>query len=272
MTKARRRLDAELLRRGLAETREAAELLVVSGQVTVGGAPADKSSRLVAADEPIVVLAPPPRFVSRGGEKLAAALERFGVDVRGATALDAGASTGGFSDCLLQSGATRVVAVDVGHGQLHPRIRDDQRVEVHERLNVRSIDAATVGTFSLVVADLSFISLRTVLDALLEVSRPGADLVLLVKPQFEAGRVEASRGRGVISDPAVWRRALEAVGDALTGRGAVIMGWMVSPIRGAQGNVEFFVHVRGAASPPVRAATSALGASIDDALAEAVEL
>ncbi len=265
MTKARRRLDAELLRRGLAETREAAEELVVSGQVTVGGAPADKSSRLVAADEPIVVLAPPPRFVSRGGEKIAAALECFGVDVAGATALDAGASTGGFTDCLLQAGVARVVAVDVGHGQLHPRIRDDQRVEVHERLNVRSVDAATLGTFSLVVADLSFISLRTVLDALLDVSRPGADLVLLVKPQFEAGRVEASRGRGVISDPAVWRRALEDVGDALTGRGAAIMGWMVSPIRGAQGNVEFFVHARvpGAAAPDI------LGASIEDVVAEA---
>ena len=127
-----------------------------------------------------------------------------------------------------------------------------QRVEVHERLNVRSIDAATLGTFSLVVADLSFISLRTVLDALLEVSRPGADLVLLVKPQFEAGRVEASRGRGVISDPAVWRRALEDVGDALTGRGAAIMGWMVSPLRGAQGNVEFFVHARGPGGAPAR--------------------
>ena len=267
MTKARRRLDAELLRRGLAETREAAQQLVVSGQVTVGGAPAEKSSRLVAADEPIVVLAPPPRFVSRGGEKLAAALERFGVDVRGATALDAGASTGGFSDCLLQAGAARVVAVDVGHGQLHPRIRDDRRVEVHERLNVRTIDAATLGTFSLVVADLSFISLRTVLGALLEVSGPGADLVLLVKPQFEAGRVEASRGRGVISDPAVWRRALEDVGEALTSRGAAIMGWMVSPIRGAQGNVEFFVHARGRGG----ARQGVSGASIEDVLAEAVE-
>ena len=161
-----------------------------------------------------------------------------------------------------------MVAVDVGHGQLHPRIRDDQRVEVHERLNVRSIDAATLGTFSLVVADLSFISLRTVLDALLDVSRPGADLVLLVKPQFEAGRVEASRGRGVISDPAVWRRALEDVGEALTGRGAAIMGWMVSPIRGAQGNVEFFVHARG---PGVARGKACLGASIEDVLAEAVE-
>jgi 23S rRNA (cytidine1920-2'-O)/16S rRNA (cytidine1409-2'-O)-methyltransferase len=268
VTKTRRRLDAELLRRGLAETREAAQQLVVSGLVTVGGAPADKSSRMVGADEPIVVLGPPPRFVSRGGEKLAAALERFGLNVREATALDAGASTGGFTDCLLQAGAGRVVAVDVGHGQLHPRIRDDPRVEVHERLNVRSVDSARLGTFSLVVADLSFISLRTVVDALIGVSRPDADLVLLVKPQFEAGRAEASRGRGVISDPSVWRRALEDVGAALVQRGAVIMGWMVSPVRGAQGNVEFFVHAR----VPGRAAAGAgARAGIDEVVAEAVE-
>jgi len=213
----------------------------------VGGAPADKASRMVGAGEPVEILDPPPRFVSRGGDKLAAALDTFALDVDGRRALDAGASTGGFTDCLLAAGAVRVVAVDVGHGQLHPRVRDDPRVDVRERVDVRTITRGEFGQFDLVVADLSFISIRSVLDALIGVSDDGADLVLLVKPQFEAGKVEADRGRGVIKDPAVWRSVLEAVEGALLARGAVIIGWMVSPVRGAKGNVEFFVH---AAAPP----------------------
>jgi len=185
--------------------------------------------------------------VSRGGEKLDSALDRFGLDVSGLRALDAGASTGGFTDCLLQRGAAPVVAVDVGYGQLHERLRADGRVEVHERVNVRELRPGDLGPpFPLVVADLSFISLRTVLGALIGQAAPGADLVVLVKPQFEAGRSEAARGRGVIRDPAVWRRVLAEVGGAVRGHGAAIMGGMASPLRGADGNVEFLLHARTA--------------------------
>src|SRR5690606_12514202 len=192
-----------------------------------------------------------PRFVSRAGEKLDAALDRFGVDPRGRRALDAGASTGGFTDCLLQRGAAQVVAVDVGHGQLHERLRADPRVEVRERCHVRHLAPGDLGEpFPLVVADLSFISLRTVLPNLVALAAPGADLVLLVKPQFEAGRAEASRGRGVIRDPAVWRRVLEDVVRATEALGAAIMGAMVSPITGADGNVEFLLHARTGAGAP----------------------
>jgi 23S rRNA (cytidine1920-2'-O)/16S rRNA (cytidine1409-2'-O)-methyltransferase len=268
VTAARRRLDAELVRRGLAPSREAAQRVIDSGLVTVAGAPADKPSRLVAAAEPIELLAPPSRFVSRGGDKLAGALDRFAIDVVARTALDAGASTGGFTDCLLQSGAARVVAVDVGHGQLDPRLRADPRVEVHERLNVRTLAPGALGTFDVVVADLSFISLRAVLDALLGACGDDSDLVLLVKPQFEAGKVAADRGRGVITDPATWRSVLEDVESALHARGAVIMGWMVSPLRGSKGNVEFFVHARTAGG--AGAAAVAADPTIDDAIEEAV--
>jgi 23S rRNA (cytidine1920-2'-O)/16S rRNA (cytidine1409-2'-O)-methyltransferase len=174
-------------------------------------------------------------------------------------ALDAGASTGGFTDCLLQRGAAEVVAVDVGYGQLHERLRADDRVEVHERTNVRDLRAGDLGPpFPLVVADLSFISLRAVLDSLVALAAPAADLVLLVKPQFEAGRAEASRGRGVIRDPDVWRRVLGDVVDALRGRGAAIMEAMVSPITGADGNVEFLLHARTAPAEPAAHPRSAV--------------
>jgi 23S rRNA (cytidine1920-2'-O)/16S rRNA (cytidine1409-2'-O)-methyltransferase len=239
------------VRRGLAGSRQSARAAIEAGRVTVSGAPATKAARLVAPDEPVLLAGDPPRFVSRGGEKLAAALGRFAVDPRGLRALDAGASTGGFTDCLLQHGAAQVVAVDVGYGQLHERLRADDRVEVHERTNVRDLAAGDLGPpFPLVVADLSFISLRAVLDSLVALAAPAADLVLLVKPQFEAGRAEASRGRGVIRDPEVWRRVLDDVGGALRARGAAIMGAMVSPITGADGNVEFLLHARTAPADP----------------------
>jgi 23S rRNA (cytidine1920-2'-O)/16S rRNA (cytidine1409-2'-O)-methyltransferase len=246
----RRRLDAELVRRGLAASRREAQLAVVAGRVTVSGAPALKPSRLVAPGEPLVVLGPAPRFVSRGGEKLDAALDRFGVDVEGRRVLDAGASTGGFTDCVLQRGAAEVVAVDVGHGQLHERLRHDPRVDNRERTNVRRLDAGQIGgPVDLAVADLSFISLRTALPSLLACSRPGGDLVLLVKPQFEAGRTEAARGRGVIRDPEVHARVQAEVSAALEGAGASIMGWMDSPLLGPEGNRELLVHARAPGEP-----------------------
>jgi 23S rRNA (cytidine1920-2'-O)/16S rRNA (cytidine1409-2'-O)-methyltransferase len=224
--------------------------LIDAGQVMVNGAVAERAARLVDPSEPVTLVGPPPRFVGRGGEKLDAALARFGVDVAGVSALDAGASTGGFTDCLLQRGARQVVAVDVGRGQLHERLRRDRRVVVRERTNIRTATLDDLGgiPFDLVVADLSFISLQTVAPALVGAARPGGDLVVLVKPQFEAGHQEASKGKGVIRDPAIWARTLRQAIAALEGAGATMMGVMVSPLRGADGNVEFLCHLR--AVPP----------------------
>lgn len=211
----------------------------------MGGAPAAKAARQVDPAEAVEVAGDPPRYVGRGGHKLEAALEAFALDVTGVRALDAGASTGGFVDCLLQHGAAEVVAVDVGRAQLHERLRADPRVQVWEQTDIRRFVAADAGgPVDVVVADLAFISLQAVLPALLAAARPGADLVLLVKPQFEAGRQEVSRGRGVITDPEVWRRVLAATIDAVTSQGATIMGCVPSPLTGADGNVEFLLHAR----------------------------
>ena len=257
----------ELVRRGLASSRDRARAEIASGRVRVAGAPADKPARLVAPGDPVVLTGPGPRFVSRGGDKLDAALDRFGVVVAGLDALDAGASTGGFTDCLLQRGAARVVAVDVGYGQLDARLRSDPRVTVLERTNVRHLGLEGVGgrPFPVVVGDLSFISLRTVAPALIGLARPGGHVVALVKPQFEAGPAEAGRGKGVIRDPEVWRRVLEEVVGAFAARGAPVAGVMVSPLRGAEGNVEFLAHfVPGGAE-------AAPGVDIPGAVAAAAE-
>lgn len=212
----------------------------------VSGGPATTAARLVGSADPVRVLAPAPPFVSRGGQKLAAALDQFQINVAGRSTLDAGSSTGGFTDCLLQRGAASVAAVDVGRGQLRAQLRSDPRVAVHERTDIRSFDAvAAGGPFDLVVADLSFISVRSVLDELLACCVTGGDLVVLVKPQFEVTQAEASRGRGVISDPALWGRVLAEVGEIIRSRGAAIMDVMASPLRGARGNVEFLVRVAG---------------------------
>jgi 23S rRNA (cytidine1920-2'-O)/16S rRNA (cytidine1409-2'-O)-methyltransferase len=241
----RRRLDLELVRRGLATSRTDAQELIDLGRVTVGGGPALKAARMVDPGEPLEVTRPATRFVSRGGEKLDAALEAFALDVSGLRVLDAGASTGGFTDCVLQRGATSVVAVDVGHGQLHERIRADKRVMSHERCNVRTVDLGTLGApFDLVVGDLSFISLRLVLAQLVGACQPGGDLVLLVKPQFEAGRAEVSKGRGIVTDPVVHERVKLEIAEALVVAGAPPFGWIDSPLLGADGNREFLVHAR----------------------------
>ena len=208
---------------------------------------------MVGAAEPVVVTEPD-LYVGRGGRKLEAALDRFRIDPTGCRCLDAGASTGGFTDCLLQRGARSVAAVDVGHGQLHHRLRTDPRVAVWERTDIRLFDAAAAGldAFDLVVADLSFISATAVARSLVGATAPGAALVVLVKPQFEAGRAEVSRGRGVVRDPEVHRRAIVTVGTALAGAGAGIMGVMPSPVPGHAGNREYFIH---AVAPGVPAAT-----------------
>jgi 23S rRNA (cytidine1920-2'-O)/16S rRNA (cytidine1409-2'-O)-methyltransferase len=240
------------VRRGLVPTRQEAQAAIAAGSVLVAGAPAEKAARLVAPEEPVVLLGPASPFVGRGGLKLDAALTRFAVPVAARRALDAGASTGGFTDCLLQRGAARVYAVDVGHGQLDPRLRADARVVVLEHCNVRTMTPGDLRAADpayepvpLVVADLSFISLRSVVPVLCgPLASPGADLVLLVKPQFEAGRTAVSRGKGVVRDPALWRGALEGVASALAAAGTGIVGSMASPLTGASGNVEFLLHAR----------------------------
>ena len=239
----RRRLDAELVRRGLATSRGEATELIDGRRVLVNGAIADKPARQVAAGDQVLIAGPPPRFVGRGGLKLDHALEVFAIDVAGWRALDAGASTGGFTDCLLQRGASKVVAIDVGHGQLHERLRSDPRVVNMERTNIRDITTAMVGgAVDIAVGDLSFISLRLVIPPVVSVCQPGAPMVLLVKPQFEAGRAEVSRGRGVITDPAIWQRVQDEINQILTSSGCAVAGWTDSPITGADGNREFLVH------------------------------
>jgi 23S rRNA (cytidine1920-2'-O)/16S rRNA (cytidine1409-2'-O)-methyltransferase len=240
----RRRLDVELVRRGLANSRAEAQAAVEAGLVTVAGSPVTKAASLVAADAPVQVIGPARRFVSRGGEKLRSALDRFGVDPRGRDCLDAGASTGGFTDCLLQADAARVLAVDVGYGQLAWQVRNDPRVIVMERTNVRGLDIADLPFVpSLVVADLSFISLRAVLATLVRVALPDAEFVVLVKPQFEAGPADVGSG-GVVRDPRIWRRVLGEVIDACGLHGVGVLGVVASPLRGPAGNVEFLLHGR----------------------------
>jgi 23S rRNA (cytidine1920-2'-O)/16S rRNA (cytidine1409-2'-O)-methyltransferase len=239
----RRRLDAELVRRELTASRTEAQALIAANRVLVNGSVAGKPAHQVSPADAVVVEGPPARFVGRGAEKLEHALGEFGLDVRGRRALDVGASTGGFTDCLLQRGAAHVVALDVGHGQLHERLRADPRVTNLERSNIRHADLTTIGgPVDLVVGDLSFISLTLVIPHLTALCQPGSSMVLLVKPQFEAGRREVDRGRGVITDPAVHRRVCAEVTQALEEAGCTVRGWTPSPITGADGNVEFLVH------------------------------
>jgi len=232
--------------------------------VLVGGAPATTAARQVAPDEAVVVLAGERAYVSRGGHKLAAALDGFGVDVAGRRAVDVGASTGGFTDCLLQRGAAHVCAVDVGRGQLAWALRHDDRVDVMERTNIRSLGAGDLDPApDLCVVDVSFISLRTIAPHLLAVSAPGADFVLLVKPQFEAGRARLGRG-GVVRDPGVHAAVLHEVVAALSAEGLGVRAVIPSPIRGADGNVEFLAHAR-------RGAATIAPDALDDAVRRAQE-
>lgn len=258
--------------RGLAESRQQAAGLIEQGLVLVSGTQADKPARLVAAGEPVEVVGPAPRYVSRGGGKLRAALDRFAIDVAGTRALDAGASTGGFTDCLLQAGAASVVAIDVGRGQLHDRLRRDPRVTNLEQQDIRDVTLATVGgtPVGVVTADLSFISLaRTIPWLTGELAGPGAAVVVLAKPQFEAGRVEASQGKGIIRDPDIHRRTLGEVASALTASGAAIMGAMPSPITGQAGNIEFLLHAVAHPTGTVLASRPDIESMLDVAVAEA---
>ncbi len=223
--------------------------MIAANRVLVNGSVAAKPARQVAPDDALVVQGPPARFVGRGAEKLDHALDQFGLDVTALRALDVGASTGGFTDCLLQRGADHVVALDVGHGQLHERLRADERVTNLERCNVRQAELDQIGgPIDIVVGDLSFISLRLVIPKLIRLCQPGSPMVLLVKPQFEAGRQEVDRGRGIITDPAIHERVRMEIEDALVASGCEVLAWTDSPITGADGNREFLVYARSARS------------------------
>jgi 23S rRNA (cytidine1920-2'-O)/16S rRNA (cytidine1409-2'-O)-methyltransferase len=252
----RTRLDAELVRRGLARSRTDAADLVAAGRVTVRGQQATKSATAVGADDPVVITATSdstPRFVSRGAHKLLGALGAFeprGLTVLGRRCLDAGASTGGFTQVLLQAGAASVVAVDVGYGQLDWSLQTDDRVRVMDRTNVRELTAAQVDEpVELIVGDLSFISLGLVLPALQSVATADADLVLMVKPQFEVGRERVGSG-GVVRDPALRAAAVRGVAEAAATLGLGVHGVVASPLPGPAGNVEYFLWLR-AGGPPL---------------------
>ncbi len=249
MPPRRLRLDAELVRRGLARSREHATELIAAGRVRVSGASATKPATGVTTDVAIVVseVEGEPDYVSRGGHKLAGALAAFepeGLVVAGRRCLDAGASTGGFTDVLLRHGATQVVAVDVGYGQLAWRLRSDERVVIHDRRNVRDLTVEAIdGKVDLVVGDLSFISLRLVLDALLGVTEDDGDLALMVKPQFEVGKERVGKG-GVVRDPGLRAEAVNAVAQEAERRGWGARMVATSPLPGPSGNVEFFLWLR----------------------------
>jgi 23S rRNA (cytidine1920-2'-O)/16S rRNA (cytidine1409-2'-O)-methyltransferase len=239
----KKRLDLLLVERGFAESRAQAQAFVLAGLVP-GYA---KAGEQVDEDTELTVESPPP-FVSRGGRKLANALDGFGVDVVGADCLDVGASTGGFTDCLLQRGAARVVALDVGHGQLHPKLRGDPRVTVLERTNARAVDSLPFAP-SVVTCDVSFISLRTVLPSVLALAASGWRAIVLVKPQFEAGRAEVRKG--VVRDPDVQRRVLRELAATATQLGARVAGIVDSGLPGPKGNREFFLHLVQVGDPSI---------------------
>jgi 23S rRNA (cytidine1920-2'-O)/16S rRNA (cytidine1409-2'-O)-methyltransferase len=241
MKPAKQRLDVALVERGLVESRAKAQALVLAGLVFSGEKRLDKAGASVAADQPLEVRGAEHPWVSRGGIKLAHGLDHFAIDPAGLTALDVGASTGGFTDVLLSRGAARVYAVDVGHGQLAWKLRNDKRVVVLEKTNARHLTRAQIPEpIDLVVCDASFIGLETVLPAALALARPGAFLVALIKPQFEVGPERVGKG-GVVRDPALHREVCERIAAWLPTRGWTVDGVTESPIRGPEGNIEFLI-------------------------------
>jgi 23S rRNA (cytidine1920-2'-O)/16S rRNA (cytidine1409-2'-O)-methyltransferase len=261
----RSRLDVALVERGLAETRSRAQALVMAGRVTVDGAVVDKAGAAVA-DRAAIEVVHPARYVSRGGDKLETAIVRWGIEVTGERCLDLGASTGGFSDCLLQHGAAEVVALDVGRGQLHERLRGDARVTVIDRTNARSLDCGALPYRpSLVTADVSFISLRLVLPAVLACAAERWRALVLVKPQFEAGRADVRRG--VVRDPEVRRRVLHDFAGFATGNGWAVLGVCDSCVPGPAGNREYIVYLASPEHPLRKDQTVDVGDQIERALA-----
>jgi 23S rRNA (cytidine1920-2'-O)/16S rRNA (cytidine1409-2'-O)-methyltransferase len=260
----RARLDVWMVDHGLAESRQKAQALVMAGRVRVGGRPARKPGEPVPADARIEVVSGP-EHVGRGALKLAGALEALGVDPAGRVAVDVGASTGGFTEVLLARGAARVYAVDVGRGQLHERLRADPRVVVRDQVNARALSREHVPEpCGLATVDVAFISVLKVLPALRGVLAPGADAVVLVKPQFEVGRGQVGRG-GLVTDPALHRRTLDAVAREAQPLGYTVRGACPSPITGAEGNREFFLHLQEGGAPAAEAAIDAMmGAAVSE--------
>ena len=242
---AKGRLDQLVVDKGFASSRERARSMIMAGQVTVNGQAVTKAGAQVESDADVALLVPDHPYVGRGGLKLAHALDTFQIEVRGREALDIGASTGGFTDVLLQRGATRVVALDVGHGQIDWKLRQDPRVVVIENFNARHLAPADLpGPVDVVVIDVSFISLRQILPVVPPLLRPNADVVALVKPQFEAGRVEVRKG--LVRDEAIHARVVDEVAAAAAEVRLARVGLTPSPITGQKGNIEFLLHLRQA--------------------------
>ncbi|CAM3789872.1 TlyA family RNA methyltransferase [Mycolicibacterium frederiksbergense] len=258
-------MDAELVRRGLARSRQQAAELIGAGRVRIDGMPAAKPATAVSVDAHLTVAADERTWVSRGAHKLIGALDAFGVPVQGRRCLDAGASTGGFTEVLLDRGAAEIVAADVGYGQLAWSLRSDERVDVLERTNVRTLTPDAIGgPVDLVVADLSFISLATVLPALTACCSRDADIVPMVKPQFEVGKDRVGAG-GVVSDPALRAEAVLAVAHRAAELQWHTVAVTASPLPGPSGNVEFFLRFRAEADEPL------VGESLEDAVARAID-
>jgi 23S rRNA (cytidine1920-2'-O)/16S rRNA (cytidine1409-2'-O)-methyltransferase len=268
---ARQRLDLLLVQRGLSESGEQARRFIMAGEVTVAGEICDTPGKIVPADVALAVKRAPP-FVSRGGLKLQAALAEFQLDVTGLAAVDVGASTGGFTDCLLQHGAARVYAIDVGYGQLAWKLQTDPRVVVMDRTNVRHLVGLPGGASAdFAVIDASFISLALVLPATLRLVTPSGQIVALVKPQFEAGRADVGKG-GVVLDPRVHRQVLDETVALAQELKLTVAGIIVSPAPGPAGNVEFLIWLRCAAEDGVRVAAQDAAEMIDAALAAAQQM
>ncbi|MBC7236515.1 MAG: TlyA family RNA methyltransferase [Chloroflexi bacterium] len=261
MRQAKSRLDVLLYRRGLVESREKARRLILAGQVLVDGQVVDKVGRQVDQDATIEIRESLP-YVGRGGLKLAKALDAFRLDVRGSVAADVGASTGGFTDCLLQRGARRVYAIDVGYGQLHWNLRRDPRVVVMERVNARYLDSLPE-PIDLVTIDVSFISLRLILPNVARWLKPDGDVVALIKPQFEAGVEQVGKG-GVVRSEQTHRQVLSSVLEWAGHQGWRLVGLVRSPIRGAKGNVEFLAHLRRDTGPMLDLAQAVEGVLADE--------
>lgn len=261
-SRSRTRLDEALVQRGLVESRSRARALILANDVLVNGDPVSKAGAPVRPDDALSIRKPQ-RFVSRGGEKLDYALETFPIETIGVIAVDLGASTGGFTDALLQRGVARVYAVDVGYGQLADRLRNDPRVVVMDRVNARNLEMLPEA-IDLVTIDVSFIGLDLILPTAARVLNGAGDIVALVKPQFEAGKANVGRG-GVVRDPEVHRAVLRRLFDTAVGHGLGVVGLTASPLRGPAGNIEFLAHVRpGTGSIPVEPA-------VERALGEAPE-
>ena len=263
--KGKERLDRLLVKRGLADTRSLAQALIMEGRVRVGGERLEKAGTMVEIEAPIDIAGPARPYASRGGHKLAAALDAFALDVSGLTVLDVGAGTGGFTDCLLQRGAARIFALDVGHGQLDQKLRLDPRVAVIEKLNARFLSPEDLeGQADMAVMDVSFISSTLILPRLPALLR-GRDIVVLVKPQFEVGRGEVGKG-GIVREPEGFRKALRTVTGAAQAQKLTPCGIIPSPILGASGNQEFLLLLRVGAPEPASSADAMIERAVEAAL------